>query len=85
MSEEKPEIVFVTVKMPDGKEYEMPLPAKTFSSGRSGFYAQISSIVYKDEVYGGQIQIWNKSQNPEKQWVSSNRLDFRKESAKETD
>ena len=66
MSEEKPKIVFVTVKMPDGKEYEVPLPAKTFSSGRKGFYAQIPSIIYDDEVYGGQIQIWNKSKIPEK-------------------
>ncbi len=66
MSEEKPKIVFVAVKMPDGKEYEVPLPAKTFSSGREGFYAQIPSIVYNDEVYGGQIQIWNKSKIPEK-------------------
>ena len=66
MSEGKPKIAFVTVKMPDGKEYEVPLPAKTFSSGREGFYAQIPSIVYDDEVYGGQIQIWNKSKIPEK-------------------
>ena len=67
MSEEKPKIVLVTIKMPDGKEYEVPLPAKTFSSGRNGFYAQIPPIVYDDEIYGGQIQIWNKSQPTEKQ------------------
>ena len=52
--------------MPDGKEYEIPLPAKTFSSGREGFYAQISSIVYNDKVYGGQIQVWVKTKISEK-------------------
>jgi hypothetical protein len=67
MSEEKPKIVFVTLKMPDGKEYEIPLPSKTFSSGREGFYGQIPAIVYDDKVYddkvyGGQIQVWDKTQ-----------------------
>lgn len=57
----KPSIVFVTIKMPDKKEYEIPLPAKIFSSGREGFYAQIPALVYDDEVYGGQIQIWKKT------------------------
>ena len=66
MSEEKPKIVFVTIKMPDGKEYEVPLLAKTFSSGREGFYSQIPPMVYDDEIYGGQIQIWNKSKTVEK-------------------
>ena len=66
LSDEKPKIVFVTVRMPDGKEYEVPLPAKTFSSGREGFYSQIPPIAYNDEVYGGQIQIWNKSSTVEK-------------------
>jgi len=47
--------------MPDDKEYEIPLPAKIFSSGREGFYAQIPALVYEDEVYGGQIQIWKKT------------------------
>lgn len=61
MSEE-PKIVFTKIKMPDGKEYEVPLPAKTFSSGREGFYSQIPPIAYKGEVYGGQIQIWKKSE-----------------------
>jgi hypothetical protein len=46
--------------MPDGKQYEIPLVNKTFSSGRQGFYAQIPSIVYNNEVYGGQIQVWKK-------------------------
>ena len=49
------------IKMPDKKEYEIPLPAKIFSSGREGFYAQIPALVYEDEVYGGQIQIWKKT------------------------
>ena len=62
-STEKPKnkIVFVTIKMPDDNEYEIPLPAKIFSSGREGFYAQIPALVYEDEVYGGQIQIWKKT------------------------
>ncbi len=67
MSEEKPKMAFATIKMPDGKEYEVPLAPKTFSSGRSGFYAQVPPIVYDEGIYGGQIQIWNKSQSPEKQ------------------
>jgi len=63
MSEEseKPKIVFVTLKMPDGKVHEIPLPPKVFSTGRQGFYAQIPSMVFEDEVYGGQIQIWKKT------------------------
>ena len=47
--------------MPDGKEHEIPLPPKTFSTGREGFYAQIPSLVYNNEVFGGQIQVWKKS------------------------
>ncbi len=61
MSDEKPKIVFVKVVMPDNKEYNIPLPAKVFSSGRHGFYAQIPPLVYDNEVYGGQIQIWKKT------------------------
>ena len=66
MSEENSEkpknkIVFVTLKMPDGKEHEIPLPPKVFSSGREGFYAQIPALVYENEVYGGQIQVWKKT------------------------
>ncbi len=66
MSEEKPKIVVVTIRMPDGKEHEVPLPAKTFSSGRKGFYSQIPPIVYDGEIYGGQIQIWSKNKTVEK-------------------
>ena len=49
------------LKMPDGKEIEIPLPPKVFKSGREGYYAQISSFVYDDEVYSGQIQVWKKT------------------------
>lgn len=66
MSEKKSTIAFATIKMPDGKEHEIPLPTKTFSSGREGFYAQISAFVYEDEVYGGQIQVWKKTPKTEK-------------------
>ena len=64
MSEEEPKkskIAIATLKMPDGKEVEIPLPPKIFKSGREGFYAQISAFVYDDEVYGGQIQVWKKT------------------------
>jgi len=61
MNEEKSKIVFATLKMPDGKEYEIPLPSKTYSSGREGFYGQIPAIAYDNEVYGGQIQVWKKT------------------------
>ncbi len=50
----------VTLSMPDGKKYDIPLVSKTFSTGREGFYAQIPSMVYNNEVYGGQIQVWKK-------------------------
>ncbi|MDE1829655.1 MAG: hypothetical protein KGI25_04970 [Thaumarchaeota archaeon] len=53
-------IVIAKIKMPDGKEHEIPLPKKTFSTGREGYYAQIPSFVYNDEVYGGQIQMWKR-------------------------
>jgi hypothetical protein len=52
--------VYAVIKMPDGKEHEIPLPHKVFSSGRQGYYAQIPSFVYNNEVYGGQIQLWKK-------------------------
>jgi hypothetical protein len=60
MSKTRSQIALAIIKMPDGKEYEIPLPPKTFSSGREGYYAQIQSFVYGNEVYGGQIQIWKK-------------------------
>jgi len=54
-------IAVVTLTMPDGSKHEIPLPEKTFSSGREGYYAQISSFVYKNEIYGGQVQVWKKT------------------------
>jgi hypothetical protein len=59
--DEKKLYVWVTLKMPDGTKFEIPLPPKTFSSGREGFYAQIPSFVYNDAIYGGQIQVWKKT------------------------
>ena len=63
MSEEpkKSKIAMATLKMPDGKEVEIPLPPKVFKTGREGYYAQIAAFVYDDEVYGGQIQVWKKT------------------------
>jgi hypothetical protein len=55
-----PKFAYAVIKMPDGKEHEIPLPPKVFSSGRQGYYAQIPSFVYNNEVYGGQIQLWKK-------------------------
>ena len=68
MGEEEPKkskLAIATLKMPDGKEVEIPLPPKTFKTGREGFYAQISAFVYDDEVYGGQIQVWKKTPKKE--------------------
>ena len=62
----KSKIAFAVIRMPDGKEHEIPLPAKTFSSGREGYYAQIPGFVYEDEVYGGQIQVWKKGEKGKK-------------------
>ena len=57
------QIPIAVLSMPDGTEYKIPLLTKTFSTGREGFYAQVSSFVYDNDVYGGQIQIWKKSNN----------------------
>ncbi|HEV8386540.1 MAG TPA: hypothetical protein VGQ03_02850 [Nitrososphaera sp.] len=62
----KSKIAFAVIRMPDGKEHEIPLPPKTFSSGREGYYAQVPGFVYEDEVYGGQIQIWKKGEKSKK-------------------
>jgi len=61
-SKPKSKIAFAVIRMPDGTEHEIPLPPKTFSSGREGYYAQIPAFVYEDEVYGGQIQVWKKGE-----------------------
>ena len=68
MSENEPKkskIAIATLKMPDGKEVEIPLPPKVFKTGREGYYAQIAAFVYDDEVYGGQIQVWKKTPKSE--------------------
>ena len=54
-------MAIAVLKMPDGKEIEIPLPPKVFSSGREGFFAQITSFVYDEKFYGGQIQVWEKT------------------------
>ena len=64
----KTKIAFAVIRMPDGSEHEIPLPPKTFSSGREGYYAQVPGFVYNDEVYGGQIQIWKKGEKSPKAW-----------------
>ena len=61
----KSKIAMATIKMPDGKEVEIPLPPKVFKTGREGYYAQIAAFVYDDEVYGGQIQVWKKTPKSE--------------------
>lgn len=65
----KSKIAFATIRMPDGKEHEIPLAPKTFSSGREGYYSQVPSFVYDNEVYGGQIQIWKKGEKGQKSWI----------------
>lgn len=62
MSDESKKLSFVivTMKMPDGKEHEIPIPAKFYRTGRTGWYTQIPPFVYDGEIYGGQIQIWTK-------------------------
>lgn len=65
----KNNIAIAILKMPDGKEHQIPLPAKTFKSGREGYYAQVPSFVYENEVYGGQIQIWKKGDGNNKQTI----------------
>jgi hypothetical protein len=66
-SKPKSKIAFAVMRMPDGTEHELPLPPKTFSSGREeGYYAQIPAFVYDDEVYGGQIQVWKKGEKGER-------------------
>jgi len=55
------DIVIATFTMPDGSVQTTPMSVKTFSSGREGYFAQISPIVYDGKIYGGQIQMWNKA------------------------
>ena len=65
MSEEgtekpKNKIVFATLKMPDGKEHEIPLPAKIFSSGREGFCAQIPHYLMMRRYMGDKFKFGKK-------------------------
>ena len=52
---------YATIRMPDGTQQEIPLATKQFKTGREGYYAQIPSFVYNDDIYGGQIQLWKKT------------------------
>ena len=52
---------YATIRMPDGTEHEIPLAPKQFKTGREGYYAQIPSFVYNNDLYGGQIQLWKKT------------------------
>lgn len=61
----KEKYAYATIRMPDRKEYEIPLAPKQFKTGRQGFYAQIPGFIYEDELYGGQIQIWKKTKKDE--------------------
>jgi len=54
---------YAMIRMPDGKEHEIPLAPKKFKTGRDGYYAQIPAFVYEGEMYGGQIQLWKKTKN----------------------
>ena len=63
--QKKSKLAIATIKMPEGKEIEIPLPPKVFKTGREGYYAQIAAFVYDDEVYGGQIQVWKKTPKSE--------------------
>jgi len=56
---------YATVRMPDGKQHEIPLAPKQFKTGRQGFYAQIPGFIYDGEMYGGQIQLWKKTKKDE--------------------
>jgi len=56
-----PSYCVATLTMPDGNSVDIPVMAKEFSSGRKGYFAQITPIIYDGNIFGGQIQIWNKS------------------------
>jgi len=56
----KTKLVMATLALPDDKSADVPCMAKTFSSGRDGFYARVQNIIIDGEVYGGQIQIWKQ-------------------------
>ena len=60
-SQSKQKFAYAIIRMPDGKEHEIPLAPKQFKTGRDGYYAQVPSFVYDGEMYGGQIQLWKKT------------------------
>lgn len=58
---QKTSYVTVTVTMPDGTETKLVAPAKTFKTGRRGYYVQIAPPIDMDgKLYGGQVQLWEK-------------------------
>ena len=61
----------ITIKMPNGEEHIIPLPPKKFSTGRLGYYSQIPSFIYNDDIYGGQIQVWKKGKEIESEKVEN--------------
>ena len=69
-------MVIAVLKLPDGKEVEIPLPPKVFKTGREGFFAQISSFVYDEEVYSGQIQLWKKTPKTHDQVIYNSQFLF---------
>ena len=57
-----PDFLIVEIKSPSGEVLgKVIVSAKTFSSGREGFFAQVQAFVLSGKVYGGQIQIWEKT------------------------
>jgi len=60
-SSKQNKFAYATIRMPDGTQHEIPLAPKQFKTGREGYYAQIPSFVYNNDMFGGQIQIWKKT------------------------
>lgn len=54
-------VVKISLKFEDGTVAELIAPEKVFSSGRLGYFAQIPATAAEGNVYGGQIQIWQKT------------------------
>ena len=71
--EKKPKnnVALAKIKMPDGKEHEIPLPPKTFSSGREGYYAQIQSFVYDNEVTVAKYKYGKRRINENKKYYKN--------------
>ena len=62
----KSKIAYATIRMPDGKEHEIPLAPKPSAQDVRATISQVPSFVYENEVYGGQIQIWKKGEKGQK-------------------